>query len=603
MVTKLHLHANLPHDIDKPNTALGYLKSALSQEHLDITNVYWYLQPKKVMDLISSLLNALRSSHFYVSHQDTLLAAYLSRFLYAESHTHPTMAQSILKSYVPLKKIKRAATAFKGFIDYTLETENMADVDIAGFTVRMYQWFINKYIWSQLKEKNPNITIVVGGLDTAEEALAFMKTFKDIDCAVWGEGELPLKELVHHYDDSLAEVPHLVYRDKEGLHLTDTSSGRATIYPFADHTDYFERVKRLDLSLSPHIPIISTRSCRWNKCKFCTLNKGGVYHERPAAEVVKEIEYQSAKYNINDFFFSDSDVGRKTEESFKNLLRLLLNSAIDRKKPYNVWAEVTPLRLTKETVQMMSNIRVHVQIGFEALADSLLKKMNKMHGFAENIQALKCGNEYGITIFGLNILRNLPGECEADVLKSMDNVQFLRFFLKKYHLTTSELVLHKGAQYYKEIPLKEREKRWVVNPLYTEIEQLGLINKDDRWDFFGFTAHNLMNAGYWEQISDFIERIQTNDIQYSWLEFPDGTSLIEEHNEVNGSKNYILDEIETQILKFCDIVTFMQQVYDEFPDINIDPIISQLQGENLLYIDEKGRLISIISKKNIKKME
>ncbi|MBU6996207.1 MAG: radical SAM protein [Theionarchaea archaeon] len=601
MVTKIHLHATLPHDINRPNAALGYLKSYLSHEHCDVSNVYWYLQPKDVMDSISSLLSTLRGSSIHVSVQSSLLAAYLSRFFCPESSIQPTIAQSILTSYTPLQRIKKTASALKGFIDYTIETENMADVEIAGFTVKLYQWFINQYVWSQLKKLNPNVTIVAGGIDTAEEALAFMRAFKDIDCAVWGEGEIPLKELAErHGERSLSGVSQLVYRDRNGLHVTQAANTRIEMHPFADHTDYFERMKKFGLSFSPHIPIVSTRSCRWNRCKFCILNKGAVYYERPAEEVVREIEFQSKKFDNNHFSFSDSDIGRKKESDFDSLLGLLLESVIRRKRPYEIYAEITPARLTPQTVEKMSHIRLHVQIGFEALTDSLLENMNKMHRFSENIQALKLGNEYGLDISGLNILRNIPGECEEDILESLKNAQFLRFFLKRYRLVPSELVLYKGAPYYEETPLKEKEEKWIVNLIYNELERTGMIRKEDRWDFFGFAADGLKNHQYWEHILDFLEKMQSGDIEYSWSEFPDGSSLIEERNEVSGSKNYFLDETETRILKYCDTITPLQNLYDEFPNTDVDAIVSQFQQERILFVDGKKRLISVFSANEIR---
>lgn len=597
MRLKLHLHTTLPHDAGIPNAALGYLKSALSA-YVDVTNVYWYLVPKELMDMLSKTLDKIQSSRIHESHKSPLFTAYMARTFYDKPILQPTIIQSILTSYTSLKKIEKTAKAFKRHVDHTIENSSMADVDIAGFTVKLYQWVINRYIWKKLKEENPNITIVVGGLDTKEEAFTLMRMFNDIDCAVYGEGEYSLQQLVQ--SDTLAEVPQVVYRD-DHLCSTDAASMPVDV-PFADHSDYFEQIQKYGLNLSPQIPIISTRSCRWNKCKFCNLFKGSDYRERPVTTVVKEIEYQSKKHECNRFFFSDSDIGRKSYEGFKELLATLLESAVNRKMPYIVGAEISPTRLTRETVEMMSNIRIDVQIGFEALTDSLLKNMNKMHGFSENVQALKFGNDCDMGMSGLNILRNLPGESKEDVIESLKNVQFLRFFLKKYELSPSELVLYKGAPYYAEMPCKEREE-WVINSLYDELEQMGLIDKEDRWDFFGFTARYLKHSWYWGHVLDVLEKMHTSDIWYSWLLFPDGSSFIEERNTVSGSKKYILDTVETQILIMCDSITHKNSLHAAFPHEDIDAIIAQLQRENLLYVDDKDRLISVVSTKKMKNVE
>lgn len=608
MRVKLHLHANFPHDPRRPNVALGYLKSALSEEKVDIKNVYWYLLPIKLTEPILSFLANFPTEFYHRSHLVPLFFAYLSRFLYTSPTVNtqnvPTPIESLLGSRIPLMRIERIGRGFKNFIDYSIVNEKMADADVAGFTVKLYQWFINKYVWSRLKEQNPNITIVIGGLDTKEEARAFMEMFKDVDCAVWGEGEVPLRELVKHINDDLDAVPHLVYRSKEGLHTTDVPSQRLTPTSFADHTDYFERLKTFELRFSPQVPIFGTRSCRWNRCKFCNLNKNITYYERPAKEVVEEIEYQSEKHGVDKFLFVDSDIGRKSDESFTELLTALVESAIRRKMLYNIGAEITPARMTRRNVEMMTKIRMKVQIGFEALTDPILKSMDKMHGVAENIQALKFGTDYGAEITGLNVLRNLPELSEQDIIESMGNLEFFRFFLGQYNLTPSELVLFKRARYFEEIPSKMRESRWVVNFLYTEMERLGLVKEDHRWDFFGFKACNLLYPQLWDHLAEFLEELQSSVITYLWLEFPDGSSLIREHNEVSGDKEYILDDVETGILKFCDSMKGMQQLKKEFSHVqNLDMIISQLREEHFLYHDkERKRLISVLSERALKKM-
>ncbi|MGC1122137.1 MAG: DUF3795 domain-containing protein [Candidatus Methanofastidiosia archaeon] len=303
-------------------------------------------------------------------------------------------------------------------------------------------------------------------------------------------------------------------------------------------------------------------------------------------------------HGVDRFVFLDADIGRKNEEDFKDFLKRLLNSVDTRGAPYDIVADISPQRLTRETIQMMSKIRMGVQIGFEALTDSLLRKMNKMHSFAENIQALKFGNEYGLRMYGLSILRNLPGETEYDVMESMEQMKVLRFFLRQYPLSLSELTLYKRAPYFSEIPPDERETRWVVNFLYDEICQQGLIKEKDRWDFFGFRAHDLMHHQFWDRVADLLEQVQSKDISYSWLESAEG-SVLTEYNQVTGDKKYLLTRMETDILKFCDSITFLEQLKDRSPDDNIEDVILQLRKENLLYVDERNRLISIPSARNI----
>lgn len=614
MTIRLHMHANFPYHLEKPNAAIGYLKAFLSKEpSLSITNVYWYLPSKEILEMISSLLNKLQNTSIERSDPLTLLTAYLSRFFYNNEkdkkmrYALPTAAESIIGSYTPLEEVNAMAEKLKDFVDRTIEEENMADVEIAGFTVKYYQWFISKYIWSTLKALNPNLKILAGGFDTKGEAEAFMEAFEEVDFALWGEGEIPLRELVSRFDDSqsIEEVARLCYRDRNGLHSTDISNGCDMVtLPFADHTDYFQRLKALDVDISPRIPILSSRSCLWRKCKFCNLNKGSDYYQRSPRDTVAEIEYQSEKYGIDRFIFLDTDIGRRNEREFEDLLVMLLHSVNRRKRLYDIVAEVSPIRLNRTHVQLMSNIRISVQMGFEALTDTLLKSMNKRHRFAENIQALKFAKDYGLSLFGLNVIRNTPGECEDDIIESIENLKYLRFLLRYYHLTLSELTLYKDTVYYAEIPPEEKEKRWIMNILYSEIKHLNLIKKNES-DFFGFKAKNLNFSQLWDGLAELLQRFQTTNVSYSWIEFADGSSLIEEYNDVCAHKRYLLNDVETTILKFCDSVISFPQLKDMFPGMpeqDIEDSISQLEKEKLLYVDEKREnLISIVSIEDLRK--
>jgi radical SAM superfamily enzyme YgiQ (UPF0313 family) len=611
MATTLHLHASFPYLLEIPNAALGYLKSALAEQPVDVTNVYWYLPPKEILEPLSSIYARFQDRYIDIFEMPTVFTVYLSRFLYeGEKGVHtPTAGESLIGSYTMQQKVKKIALHFKDFVDYSLETEKMADVDVAGFTVNFYQWVTARYIWSQLKALNPNIQVVVGGLATRGDAEAFMGIFGNVDYALWGEGEIPLRALMSCIDDekALSDVPRLVYREKGEIKATDVAGEfRLDPLPFADHTEYFEQMKTFDLNISPAIPILSVRSCRWNKCKFCGVNKGGSYYERSTKDIVDEIEYQSKKYAVDKVVFLDTDFGRRRDADFKALLTALLQSVDRRKKPYHVWATLSPTVLNRRYAEMMSKIRIHIQIGFEALTDYLLGAMNKMHRFAENIQALKLGMDYGLDISGSNVIRNLPEERKEDVIESMENLKVLRFFLSCYELTPSVLSLYKGTPYYAETPPEERETKWVVNMLCEEMDRVNLVEGDSRWDLFGFRAETLDHHLLWDQFTSLLEDYQTATISYSWLEFSDGSSFIEEHNNISGNKTYLLTEVETNILKYCDSIVstekLKKEVHAESESV-IESAISQLEAVNLLYGDERGRLISVVSAKNLRKID
>ena len=604
---KIHLHTCFPYSAERPNAALGYLKSYLSCEGHHVTNVYWNVLPEEIFSNVSSILTKLQGKKFDKFDSLTTLTACFARFLYRHKERETSAIEPLINVYTYTEEVEDAARAFKDYVDWVLENGNMADTDVAGFSTNFSQWLIGSYIWSHLKKANPNITLVAGGFFTQDEAKSFMKTFGEVDYSIWGEGEIPLRELVSCDHSSLEDIPRLVYRKKGETICTRDPDSQDRPFPFGDHKDYFDQLKKCGLSLSPRIPIQGSRFCRWKQCKFCHMTRSGTYMERPVADIVEEIEYQSRTHNINEFIFVDTDVGRKSDDGFKALLTALLESVDTRKMPYDIQAEISPVRITRACAEMMSAIKMDVQVGFEAVSDSLLRKMRKMHGVCENIQALKVGKECGLNLFGLNILRNLPGEREEDVIESIKNLKFVRFFLRHYQLKPIELTLYKGTPYYDDIPAEERESRWVANFLYREIQSLDLLCENLRWDFFGFRACDLMHHKLWDEFTQALETICTSRIYYSWLEFSDGSSLIEEYNEISGYKGYLLTGIETAVLKLSDSIEPLHKVESQLcgvPKEEIENAVTQLRKEGLLYVDEQRKLlISLVSVGDIKSIQ
>ena len=80
---------------------------------------------------------------------------------------------------------------------------------------------------------------------------------------------------------------------------------------------------------------------------------------------------------------------------------------------------------------------------------------------------------------------------------------------------------------------------------------------------------------------------------YTWTKTPTG-SLVEE----KGKKLmiYELNQIETDVLVFCDTIKSFSEVQEEFslPEAELLTILSKLNNNALLYSDTDGNCISIL---------
>jgi hypothetical protein len=258
------------------------------------------------------------------------------------------------------------------------------------------------------------------------------------------------------------------------------------------------------------------------------------------------------------------------------------------------------MKLDRKSFEIMNKIVFNsIQIGFEAMTDTLLKKMMKRNRLSNNIQTLKFAEEQNIPLTSLNIIRGIPNETEDDVIESIRNLKFLRFYLNRYPLDLSELVLFKGSPFYDEMS-KEEISSWGTNNYgWLEIKDIEFFKDINKYEFFGFCNDNLKNSYLWDLFSICLKQYQSNKFNYNWFEYSDGSSLIEE-----GEKGYLLSSLETQILSFCDTVKRFNDIKNHFPNLKtnkIKNILKSLKSEGLLYCDNDYSSFIISSISNVYK--
>ena len=576
------LHCTPPNEQYIPNPALGYLKGFLEAKGIDVNLIYWNLiLSQGIQKFQKGFERYAEDTRFF----PVLSALYVVRHLLTDSRDTVTPLDFLYSSAFSKEELSEMVDSTREYINQYIEKNKLHKTDIAGFTLKTLQWPMSIYLINCLKELNPDITIVIGGIINKSQGQAFMKIV-DADYAIWGEGEYPLYHLVTALREGtpLEKVPNLIYRNTSGLVTTALQDDYPPLddYPFADHTDYFEAFQKymVNPQYPVSIPIWGSRSCPWNKCRFCTLNEEYTYRTRSPENIVKEIVYQSERYNIDEFIFVDTEFAG-TKNRFKSLLKLLIQMSADHMKKFHFCAEISPLLIDKETARYMRLASFEkTQIGFEAVTDSLLEKMQKRQKFAHNIQALKLSSQYNLELHGLNVIREIPTETDKDILESCTNLKFLRFYLNNHPLTPSFLRLYKGAPFYDDVREGERDA-WNSNPFWEEVAPNNLVSDENKFEFFGFSK--VHHHPQWDTFETLLNFYINHNYTYEWIEFPGGSS-VEEKEPVKSI--YMFDRDETDILIFCDEIRDFSEIKDKFPHVpedNLREILYELKKAGILY--------------------
>jgi len=495
-------------------------------------------------------------------------------------------------------------------INEVLSNLQLDNYNLFGISAQFGQWIPGNILINQVKKVNPKIKFVLGGFGSKKEALAFMKNFAQYDYAIWGEGEYPLKRL---YDYMLGkininEVPNIIYRINNELFVSDCSN---KVYfnlndRIPDHSDFFLQYKS-DENIS--ITIEGGRGCHWNKCKFCFVNTGYRFRTKSVETVIAEIRYAINQYNKFDFLFIDNDIIGNDYERFNVLLDNLIEIKKQHEKFRIIGAEVITKKISSRIIKKMSLAGFsNIQIGYEALSDQLLDKIDKKNSISSNFLFVKWASYYEILVEGANIIRNLLEETDTDILISDKNLHYLRFFIKrgKFQHFFSTLSINTSSRYYKGIDIKEVYNEWNYNRLCNLIPQ-GYFSDIDKYDLFYFKKR-YMNP-LWDNVVKKESFYLNNDFRYKI--FTDGKKIY--YNEyfndlVTSSLEFLQDDLHWKILCFCNhevmSITSILNYLNTYSEDYIKNIIIELQNEWLMYSKaDLSENVTIINTDNIELMK
>lgn len=232
-----------------------------------------------------------------------------------------------------------------------------------------------------VKDIDPGIvTIVGGGMITADPVPAMTGFEGYADFGVIGEGEITMPELVTAIGagSDFSCVKGLIFKDGDKWHITDRRPDIMDLdsislpdYVGFDYDRYLSTNGEVvdGVKFSP-VAIIGGRSCKYN-CTFCFHPSGSRYRQRSLDSIFSEIDHLLSNYQVNYIALR--------EELFASDEKRVLDFC-ERAKSYPiVWSiQLRVDSVTKTIVDALkgSNCR-YVFLGIESADNRILKSMRK----------------------------------------------------------------------------------------------------------------------------------------------------------------------------------------------------------------------------------
>lgn len=591
----------------KPGYSLSVIKPFLVRNGYDVSIKYWNLF---LRDTISAFwFNEMENIELPWLFKD-LMPFFNYTACDRQDKTALKNIHDLLQRYFPEKDINKhmqeTAATLEDIISREFRRMKIQNYDFVYVQSKFYKYeLISTGVFCEILKKNyPAITTIVEAQEFPRKAMALMDSFSCYDYATWGEYELPLLSLLNALCDgnsNLAEVPNIVYRDKNQkpqysqhklkrhLDLNDT--------PFADFSDYMEQSD----VLVPQIifPLEGGRGCHWSSCSFCYMNDGYIYRRKESKRLVAEIKHYIDTYGAQFFYFIDNDmIGHNIDE-----FRLLLSELRKIRERHALkfeFGEVIAKDVDADIIHSISEAGfLEIQIGYESTSDKALKLINKKSRFAHLILASKWSLHYGMKMSPQNILRSMPFETEAIILDNIKNLYYLRFFLSNEGFCHSlrELCVVSSSRYYKSLFESGKLQLWDSSPMQ-EFMATNLIKPEYKYDVFLMQISQ--NNPLWELFKETERFYRQKRYSYKIRRTDEGVMYSEFVNgKIFGTRQLSTSEIE--ILSRCNrTVTSLSELHSQMKtEHTIDSIkekVEFLTNIGLVYMsDNCEEIVSIVT--------
>lgn len=301
--------------------------------------------------------------------------------------------------------------------------------DIVGITAMTVMISAAAEIAKTVKEINPNITTILGGVHVTAEPIETLRRYPDFDYAVIGEGEIVFTEFLerfrksrHTHKSEHRSIQSLVWKEGEKINVNQRRAFFKGLDEFPPPA--FDLVPNLfnhyRLSVFgtkkfKSVGLVTSRGCT-GKCVFCDLGVvGRGYRANTAAYLIDLMKDVYQKYGVSDFlFYDDLFVGSRPR------LQEICDMIINEKLPFT-WSCCARVDfIHKDMLALMKQagcwmIEYGIESGCQRIIDSMRKNITK-EKIRETINATY---DAGIITKGNFIFGN-PGETHDSILESVD---------------------------------------------------------------------------------------------------------------------------------------------------------------------------------------
>ncbi len=460
------------------------------------------------------------------------------------------------------------------------------EYDLLGFSVCFFQLLPSLYLATKIKEKHEQPPIVFGGSScSGKVGTSLFHGFHQIDYLVLGAGEGALLQLCNYLAEPFQNSLPDTILCRHSCRQPKTASPEPTFndLPFPNFSDYFHEVQKL-FGRQHFIPVLViefSRGCWWNRCSFCNLNlQWQNYRFKSGERMLKEVLHLTQTHSCLSFAFADNALPMKEADHFFTMTGA---TGID----FDFFAETRNIadehRLQRYHLGGLNKI----QVGIEALSNSLLTRMAKGSTVLDNIAAMRMAVSCGLHLEA-NLITEFPATTQEEIAETLTNLDFVLPFAP---LQAATFFLGFNS------PIYLNAKNFSIKGLLPHAKNSHLfparILQELTTIISGYRGDRLQQRRLWKPVTEKLQlwqnfHRQRKDTAISPLQYQDGgTFLIITQEQVDGPKlMHRLKGLSRQIYLFCCTPQRIAAVLSAFPKISgpvLDNFLTEMLDKRLMF--------------------
>ncbi len=267
---------------------------------------------------------------------------------------------------------------YDGFLDNV----EKSSADVVAFNLFSISVPFVKKMIDLIKDKMPEKIIILGGPHVSSLPGRIYDYFKNIDFAIRGEGEVPLRMLVDSIDkkkSNLRDIPGLIY--KEGVDeicnppyfAKNVDEYGFPAWDLINPKEYFKF-----LSVGQHsVPVFFSRGCPC-PCTFCAakVTSGQNLRRRSMDHIFQELCILQKDYDVKRFIIEDEGFG-VTKQFIMEFCKRVKQENIKALFSMGVGMRLDIIDEELLTTMAESNFEKTIVLGIESGSERMLKLMKK----------------------------------------------------------------------------------------------------------------------------------------------------------------------------------------------------------------------------------